>query len=40
MSFQIESQVLHGVDDECDPLAAFILRLLATMDGRPLAGRG
>jgi hypothetical protein len=40
LSFQIESQVLHGVDDECDPLAAFILRLLATMDGRPLPGRG
>jgi hypothetical protein len=39
LSFQIESQVLHGVDDECDPVAAFILRLLATMDGRvPMSG--
>ena len=34
LSFQIESQVLHGVDDECDPLAAFIVRLLAA-HGRP-----
>ncbi len=35
LTFQIESQVLHGVDDECDPLAAFIIRLLAGLDGRP-----
>ena len=35
LTFQIESQVLHGVDDECDPLAAFIVRLLAALDGRP-----
>ncbi len=35
LSFQIESQVLHGVDDECDPLSSFILRLLATLDGHP-----
>jgi len=38
LSFQIESQVLHGVDDECDPLAVFINRLLATMDGRAPTG--
>jgi hypothetical protein len=30
--------VLHGVDDECRPLAAFILRLLAAQDGRPNPG--
>jgi hypothetical protein len=40
LSFQIENQVLHGVDDECDALAAFIQRLLALMDGRaPIAAR-
>ncbi|MGZ8502685.1 MAG: hypothetical protein ACXWW6_07520, partial [Candidatus Limnocylindrales bacterium] len=38
LSFQIDSQVLHGVDDECGPLAAFILRLLAALDGRPSGG--
>jgi hypothetical protein len=34
LSFQIENQVLHAVDDECDPLSAFIVRLLAALDGR------
>ncbi len=38
LSFQVENQVLHGVGDECDILAAFILRLLALMDGRPTPG--
>ena len=33
LSFQIDSQVLHGVDD-VRRLAAFILRLLAAQDGR------
>lgn len=40
LSFQIESQVLHGVDDECVPLAAFIVRLLAAQDGRLTAAFG
>ena len=40
LSFQIENQVLHGVDDECDPLAAFIVRLLAAQDGRLTAAFG
>jgi hypothetical protein len=40
LSFQIENQVLHGVDDECDPLSSFILRLLATLDAHPAVGRG
>ncbi len=35
LSFQIESQVLHVVDDECERLAAFIAVLLAALDGRP-----
>jgi hypothetical protein len=35
LSFQIDSQVLRGVDDDCAPLAVFILRLLAALDGRP-----
>ena len=40
LTFQIENQVLHGVDDECDSLAAFIVRLLATLDGRSDAAAG
>ena len=35
LSFQIEGQLLHAVDDECDRLAAFIAVLLAALDGRP-----
>jgi len=40
MSFQIENQVLHGLDDDCAPLASFIAGLLAMMDGRPAPGHG
>jgi hypothetical protein len=40
LSFQIENQVLHGVDDECDAMSAFIVRLLAALDGRPTPVRG
>jgi hypothetical protein len=36
LSFQVEQQVLRGVDDEADRVAAFALRLIAAMDGRPL----
>jgi hypothetical protein len=47
LSFQIEGQVLKGVDAEADRIAAFALRVIAAIDGRPLppveqssAGRG
>ena len=34
--FQVEGQVLRGVDLEADQAAAFALRLIAAIDGRPL----
>ena len=45
LTFQIEGQVLRGVDGEADRVAAFALRVIAAIDGRPLppveeAGRG
>lgn len=36
LSFQLESQVLRGVDAEADGAAAFALRVIAAIDGRPL----
>jgi hypothetical protein len=36
LSFQLESQVLRGVDSEADRAAAFALRVIAAVDGRPL----
>lgn len=36
LSFQVEQQVLRGVDAEADRAAAFALRVIAAMDGRPL----
>ena len=36
LSFQIESQVFRAVDAECDPMSAFIRRVFAAIDGRPL----
>jgi hypothetical protein len=36
LSFQLESQVLRGVDTEADGVAAFALRVIAAIDGRPL----
>ena len=36
LSLQVESQVLRGVDAEADRVAAFGLRLIAAIDGRPL----
>jgi hypothetical protein len=36
LSFQVEGQVLRGVDAEADRAAAFALRVIAAMDGRPL----
>jgi hypothetical protein len=36
LSFQIEQQVLRGADEEADRVAAFALRVIAAIDGRPL----
>jgi hypothetical protein len=36
ISFQLESQVLRGVDADADRAAAFALRVIAAIDGRPL----
>jgi hypothetical protein len=36
LSFQIEGHVLRGVDVEADQVAAFALRVIAAVDGRPL----
>lgn len=36
LSFQVEGQVLRGVDIEADRVAAFALRVIAAIDGRPL----
>jgi hypothetical protein len=36
LSFQLEQQVLRGVDAEADRIAAFALRVIAAVDGRPL----
>ncbi len=36
LSFQIEGQILRGIDDEADRVAAFALRVIAAIDGRPL----
>ncbi len=36
LSFQLESQVLRGADLEADRAAAFALRVIAAIDGRPL----
>jgi hypothetical protein len=36
LSFQLESQVLRGVDADADRAAAFALRVIAAIDGRPL----
>jgi len=36
LSFQLENQVLRGVDGEADRVAAFALRVIAAIDGRPL----
>ena len=36
LSFQVEGQVLRGVDADADRVAAFALRVIAAIDGRPL----
>jgi hypothetical protein len=38
LSFQVESQVLRGVDAEADAVAAFAVGLIAAVDGRAPAG--
>lgn len=46
LSFQIENQVLRGADAEADRVAAFAMRVIAWIDGRPIpanverSGRG
>jgi hypothetical protein len=37
LTFQVESALLHGADDDADAAAAFVDRLFAAMDGRPAA---
>jgi hypothetical protein len=36
LSFQVEQQVLRGVDAEADQVAEFALRVIAAVDGKPL----
>jgi hypothetical protein len=36
LSFQMEGQILRGADVEADRAAAFALRVIAAIDGRPL----
>ena len=36
LSFQLETQVIRGADAEADRAAAFAVRLIAAIDGRPL----
>jgi hypothetical protein len=36
LSFQVEQQILRGVDAEADDVAAFARRVIAAIDGRPL----
>jgi hypothetical protein len=35
LSFQLEQQVMKGIDDDADSVARFILVVLAAIDGRP-----
>ena len=37
LTFQVESALLHGADEDADAAASFIGRLLAAMDGRTVA---
>jgi hypothetical protein len=34
LTFQVESALLHGADEEADAVAAFVDRLFVAMDGR------
>jgi hypothetical protein len=38
LSFQVEGQILRGVDDEADRIGRFALDLLAAAEGRPAGG--
>jgi hypothetical protein len=40
ITFQVDSQLIHGADDEADEVAAFVDRLLAAIDGRSAAPSG
>ena len=35
ISFQLESQILHGSDDDADEVARFVGAVFAAIDGRP-----
>lgn len=40
VSFTLEGQVLRGTDESADAVAAFVLDVLAAIDGRPRSGDG
>ena len=40
VNFQVEGQLLRGVDDEAGPVTAFALDVFAGIDGRPLPSSG
>jgi hypothetical protein len=40
VSFQVDQQVLRGVDDDADHVAAFAIALFAASDGRPIPDLG
>lgn len=37
LTFQVESQLLHGADDQAEAVASFVGSLFAAMDGRATA---
>jgi hypothetical protein len=39
LTFQVESQLLHGADAEADAMASFVETLFAAMDGRTLPAK-
>jgi hypothetical protein len=40
LSFTLEGQILRGTDDSADAVAAFVLDVLAAIDGRPRRSNG
>lgn len=40
MTFQLESQILHGSDEEADEVAQFVRAVFAAIDGRPTQPAG
>jgi hypothetical protein len=39
LSFTLEGQILRGTDESADAIAAFVLDMLAAIDGRPRVAR-